>query len=70
MGKFEIESVDGKHYIIHNDYPRFRGEIVRKEFSDINDIEFYDECSDANLLAKTMCEAGDYIFFNAKELIV
>lgn len=61
MGKFEIYRESDKTMLRHNDFPRFIGEITFGELSDIENIVCIDECTDAQVWAKTMREAGDFI---------
>lgn len=52
MKKFEIYPESDRVMIRHNDFPRFVGEIT---FVDM------EKCTDAQIWAKTMREAGDFI---------
>lgn len=67
MGKFEIYRESDKTMLRHNDFPRFIGEITFGELSDIENIECIDECTDAQIWAKTMREAGDFILNHIKD---
>ena len=61
MEKFEIYLESDRVMIRHNEFPRFVGEITFGELSDIENIIDLDKCADAQIWAKTMREAGDFI---------
>lgn len=61
MAKFEIYPESGRIMIRHNEFPRFVGEITFGELSDIENIIDLDKCTDVQILAKTMREAGEFI---------
>lgn len=61
MKKFEIYPESDRVMIRHNEFPRFVGEITFGESSDIENIIDLDKCTDAQIWAKTMREAGDFI---------
>lgn len=61
MNKFEIYKESDKTMLRHNEFPRFVGQITFGELSDIENIVCIDECTDAQVWAKTMREAGDFI---------
>lgn len=61
MEKFEIYPESDRIMIRHNEFPRFVGEITFGELSDIENITDIDKCTDAQIWAKTMREAGEFI---------
>ena len=53
---------EGKQYIERTSYPRFEAEISFNGIaSDLEGVNFKDECSDPGEIARAMSEAGDYI---------
>ena len=63
MSNFKITEQNRKQIIEHIAYPRFTAEITfNSPLSDIENIQMLDQCDDAMLIARTMREAGEYIF--------
>ena len=60
---FKIYQFKNNQIIEHLNFPRFKAVITfNSPISDIENIIMIDECKDVMLLAKTMREAGDYIY--------
>lgn len=65
MEAYKIYRIESRSHIERLIYPRFKGEITFGSHSDIENIEWIDECTDASTLAMAMREAGEYIAANS-----
>ena len=63
MNDFKITEENGKQVIERLVFPRFKAEILFEgESSDLGQIEMIDNCIDVMLLAKSMRDAGEFIY--------
>ncbi|MDY6148523.1 MAG: hypothetical protein SPI35_05870 [Porphyromonas sp.] len=67
MEKFELYTEGGKQFISHNEFPRLRGEVTFSTGSDITNIEMVDFCTDPQVLAQVMQEAGVFLLSKSKK---
>jgi hypothetical protein len=67
MAKFQLLKEQGKLTIIHNEYPKFKGNVTFGQLSDIENIEMIDNCTDPMIIARAMREAGEYILSQNKD---
>lgn len=62
---YEIFELEGKQMIRRNKFPRFTGEITFGQLSDIENIEWLDECS-LNEIVSTLRKAGEFLIKSNK----
>lgn len=65
LSVYELFETEGKKMIRRNKYPRFIGEITFGELSDIENIEWIDECQ-ANEMASSLRKAGEFLLKSSK----
>ena len=59
--KFKLYEENGKQVIERLVFPRFKGIVTMGQLSDIEDVEWIDDCTDAMELARTMRSAGEFL---------
>ena len=63
---YEIFELEGKQMIRRNKFPRFTGEIVFAQSSDIENIEWLDECS-LNEITSTLRKTSEFLIKASKK---
>lgn len=58
---FEVFESNGKTMIRRNKFPRFIGEITMGQLSDIENVEWIDECPDFMQVAKIMRLCSEFL---------
>lgn len=58
---YELYECQGRTMIRRNKYPRFIGEVTMSAQSDIENIEWQDNCTDALTCAKAMRKAAEFL---------
>lgn len=62
---YELFEIDGKQMIRRNKFPRFVGEVVFGELSDIEHIEWLDECSISDITS-ALRKAGAFLIKSSR----
>lgn len=63
---YELFDRDGNAWIRRNKYPRFVARVSFGTMSDIEDVEWLDDCTDALSVAKAMRKASEFLIKTSK----